>query len=271
MLRQRVKTALILALVFLVALFSFSDSLFALFLMIVAGFCAWEWAAISGIKHARSRYYYVAFMLLLYVMFQPFITDASTFRYIMLLALIWWLVVGLVMYLQPIAVLSVDSYSGFYLVSGPLSVIPGLLAAQHLRLEIDGSEWMLLFALSLVWAMDIGAYFSGKKWGKNKLAPSISPGKTREGVYGGLVVLFVLWLFAITVRNVEEPSALALLFAVIIAGGFSVMGDLFESRAKRMVGMKDSGTLLPGHGGVLDRLDSAFVALPLFTFFLLWL
>jgi phosphatidate cytidylyltransferase len=271
MLKQRVITALVLVTVFLAALFLLSDGAFVLFLALVAGACAWEWSALAGIKKMPSRITYVVLSLGLMGLMTPLLSNPLVFSYIMLGSMLWWIVISLILYLQPKATLSSTGQSVFYLLAGPLTYVPALLAAHFLRNQQSGSPWLLLLALGLCWAMDIGAYFSGKRWGKTKLAPLISPGKTIEGAVGGLAAVMLLWVFAIAVQSVDQPSASTLFLAVLIAGVLSVVGDLFESRAKRMVGMKDSGTLLPGHGGVLDRLDSAFAALPLFAFALLWL
>ena len=271
MLKQRIQTGIILAVIFLTALFAFNELLFTLFLFFVAALCAWEWARLSGIEKGVSKAIYTAVVLLPMLLLQVAVSDQAVFRYIVLFSMLWWIGVCLTLYVVPSGKRSKNGLSYYYLISGPLTIVPAMLSAQFLRDGEDGSAWLLLFALALVWAMDIGAYFSGKRFGKNKLAPLISPGKTIEGVMGGVVASLVLWLFVVLVKSTSDPSAMVLLFAVLTAGPLSVVGDLYESRAKRMAGMKDSGTILPGHGGILDRLDSAFAALPLFSFALVWL
>lgn len=159
------------------------------------------------------------------------------------------------------------------LADSPLSALQGLLvlattmlACAHLHAQPDGAI-KLLFAFFLVFAADVGAYLAGRNLGRHKLAPAISPGKTLEGAIGGLVLcgLWALtagvWIFAIQGWN---AVGLVVLCLVVAAG--SVVGDLLESGFKRAAGVKDSGQLLPGHGGVLDRVDSVVAALPLFTF-----
>jgi phosphatidate cytidylyltransferase len=119
----------------------------------------------------------------------------------------------------------------------------------------------VLLVLVLVWIADSAAYFVGRAWGRRKLAPTVSPGKTWEGVAGGLVGAV---LYAIIIALFTDRGAwLALVATAILLGMVSIVGDLFESAAKRQAGVKDSGTLLPGHGGILDRIDSATAALPL--------
>jgi len=157
---------------------------------------------------------------------------------------------------------------------GPiLSTLSGLLilfstwvalVALH-RSGAAGPGYVLLL-LALVWAADTGAYFAGKRWGRRKLAPTISPGKTLEGVGGGfalaMVVVIAGW-FALSSNGSSFAPFLAIGVATI---AFSVLGDLYESMLKRQRSLKDSGTLLPGHGGMLDRIDSLTAASPAFTF-----
>lgn len=271
MLKQRITTGIVLAVIFLTALFAFNELVFTVFLFFVAALCAWEWARLSGLEAVASRVIYSVGILVLMLILQLAVTDQASFRYIVLFSMLWWIGVCLTLYMAPLGKLSSKGLSTYTLISGPLTIAPAMLSAQYLRDGEGGSAWMLLFALALVWAMDIGAYFTGKRFGKNKLAPQISPGKTIEGVLGGVAASLVLWLMVMLLRSTSEPSAMILLFAVVTAGPLSVVGDLYESRAKRMAGMKDSGTILPGHGGILDRLDSAFAALPLFSFALVWL
>jgi len=134
-----------------------------------------------------------------------------------------------------------------------------------IHLHIPQGGWMLMYLLTLVWVADIGAYFAGRKFGKHKLAPSISPGKTWQGVAGGLV-LNVLWISI--VYQLSDGWGLGFgyfLMLGLVTSMISVVGDLYESILKREAGQKDSGVLLPGHGGVLDRLDSIIAAAPVFV------
>lgn len=132
----------------------------------------------------------------------------------------------------------------------------------HTHFEQGG--WMLMYVLTLVWVADIGAYFSGKKFGKNKLAPGISPGKTREGVIGG-ILLNGLWVsFVYFLSDGWGIGYVPFLMLSLITSAISVVGDLYESILKREAGLKDSGKSLPGHGGVLDRIDSVIAATPVY-------
>ena len=132
------------------------------------------------------------------------------------------------------------------------------------------SPWLVLAAMAVVWLADTAAYFTGRRFGRRKLAPSISPNKSWEGVWGGLVAV-ALYAFALTSLGAragyagEWRLALAVAFVgfVVVLAGISIVGDLYESMLKRQAGVKDSGTLLPGHGGVLDRIDALLPAMPL--------
>jgi phosphatidate cytidylyltransferase len=146
-----------------------------------------------------------------------------------------------------------------------------LIAAWVALVELQArSPWHALAAMAIVWIADIAAYFSGRAFGRRKLAPSISPGKTWEGVYGALAAVFAyaiaLLPFAAAAgytRAVTLPAISAWLALALVLAALSVIGDLFESLLKRQAGVKDSGTLLPGHGGMLDRIDALLAALPL--------
>jgi len=129
--------------------------------------------------------------------------------------------------------------------------------------EHNGAEW-LLYGLMLVWVADIGAYFSGKRFGRHKLAPAISPGKTLEGLYGAVVAVCVYTVIAANYFGLDIANTVFLLVLAVILTLVSVAGDLFESVLKRERGVKDSGTILPGHGGILDRIDSVLAAMPVF-------
>lgn len=149
--------------------------------------------------------------------------------------------------------------------AGSFAVVPAWAAAVLLHGSPAHGPYWLLFAIMLVWSADVFAYFAGRRFGKRKLAPRISPGKTIEGLYGALVgsAVFALaggWLLGLRGRDLSLLVVIAL-----VAVGFSIVGDLFESLMKRHSQVKDSGSLLPGHGGVFDRMDSMFAALPVFA------
>lgn len=153
----------------------------------------------------------------------------------------------------------------FKLAAGALSVIPawGALAWIHASTP-NGHRWLLV-ALAIVWAADTGAYFAGRKFGKHKLAPRVSPNKTVEGLLGGVVAGIAIGLAVALFAGAAPAQLPAVALVALAAVLFSVVGDLFESLLKRHAGVKDSGDLIPGHGGILDRVDGVLAALPVFA------
>jgi phosphatidate cytidylyltransferase len=129
----------------------------------------------------------------------------------------------------------------------------------------------LLFFFVLIWLADSAAYFSGKKFGRNKLAEQLSPGKTREGLWGALIATFILSLIGVLQFGLSPISSVYFIMLCLLTALISVVGDLYESLLKRNAGVKDSGFLIPGHGGVLDRIDSLLAAAPGFILGLYWL
>jgi len=156
------------------------------------------------------------------------------------------------------------------LVAAFVIIPPAFLAMHQVHIMPDGN-WWLMYSLALVWVADIGAYFSGKRFGKNKLSPYISPGKTREGLYGALFATSVYTLVASFLFDMEREYAALLVLLSVILTIISVSGDLYISLLKREAGLKDSGNILPGHGGILDRIDSVLAAMPVFAVGFHWL
>ncbi|MCU7914517.1 MAG: phosphatidate cytidylyltransferase [Candidatus Thiodiazotropha sp. (ex Gloverina cf. vestifex)] len=262
MLKQRVITALILAPLVITAVWLLPTDIVALLLALVVGFGAREWATLSGISHKAGQWLYTLFVLLVMLCVYLFLPPAWIFGVIGL-SVLWWL----------LALFRLSRYQGEAERPGlePLRVFEGLVVLVPAWLSLvvihrtpENGPVLMLFLLILIWSADVGAYFAGHRWGSNKLAPQVSPGKTREGVYGAMASallcgLFLVWWF--DTRLSQVPLILMLCLVTML---FSVVGDLFESLLKRRQGMKDSGMLLPGHGGMLDRIDSLTAAAPVF-------
>jgi phosphatidate cytidylyltransferase len=260
MLRQRIITALILAILVLAAIFWLPAKFTAavITLLVLAG--AWEWAAFPGLKQPLARSAYVAIIAacIAFVWFQG--TDSPRADQLLSAALIWWLVA-----LGWIATMPGTVNPASAALAGILVLVPAWLAL--IRLHQHAPFW-LLFLLLLVVAADVGAYFAGRQFGRHKLAPKVSPGKTWEGVFGGLAAAAVMAAVGIAWFKVHVASFIAVCAIVVLA---SIVGDLTESLFKRHAGLKDSGNLLPGHGGVLDRVDSVTAAAPIFLLGMEWL
>ena len=257
MLRQRVITAVIavviLALVIFVVRPLFAELIIAL--VVLAG--AWEWSSFLGAVTLVTRIFYVIFIASLMAIVGMIWPDGV--EAVLLIAVIWWFIALFWAFVYPTPIPRVVRW-----LCGALVLVP--LWAALVRLY-HANPSLLLFVLLIVWAADVGAYFAGKQFGRVKLAPSISPGKTWEGVIGGLVLVALLAL----ARSIwfDNDMAVIVPFCLAVAGA-SIVGDLTVSIFKRTAGLKDSGTLFPGHGGVLDRVDSVAAAAPLFALGLGW-
>jgi len=224
-------------------------------LLILVG--AWEWSGFLGVKSVVVRALYVVLIAALCAV--PYlVADAAVL--VLQIACVWWFVAFVWTMFFPTPIPAVVRW-----ICGALVLVPLFTALVMLFQE---GPLYLLFALLIVWAADAGAYFAGKRFGRVKLAPSISPGKTWEGVIGGLTVVVVL---AFAVGQWAEVSVAVLVPFCLAVGGLSIVGDLTVSMFKRTAGVKDSGKLFPGHGGVLDRVDSVAAAAPLFTLGIIWL
>jgi phosphatidate cytidylyltransferase len=262
MLRTRVLTSTVLMLGFLAAVFLLPPIYWAFLMLIFIGVAFWEWAGMAAFTKLW-RIIYVAgitaigtLAVLADMMAMPALQPQIMF-YSILVAVFFWLILAPAWLIarfeirQPLLLAFI----------GVVILFPTWLALVSMR---DISPWLLLMVMAAVWIADSAAYFAGKRFGKRKLAPKISPGKTWEGVFGA-------WL-AVSIYGVILCIAMSLSFWVIVGlwgiTVLSIMGDLLESLVKRQAGVKDSGVLLPGHGGVLDRVDGLTSSLPLVMFFI---
>lgn len=270
MLQTRIITAAVLLLVFAADLFLASVHVFALILGFIVAAAAWEWSRLCQVRNEHLQTAFAAFagLLTLILLYIPY--DQGFMRWLLLLGFIYWVSVPVAFYMMP-KLPPFVSVQTTLLASGVLVMLITAVAIQYLRTHAPAaSSYLLLYALSIIWIMDIGAYFSGKRFGKNKLAPLISPGKTWEGVYGGAALTFVVMLLTVMFADFASGNALKVLVATVLAAAVSVVGDLAESRVKRAADVKDSSQMLPGHGGVLDRLDGVLAAIPVFAFVWIW-
>lgn len=274
MLLQRVITALVLLPIVLGACWFAPPPLLYLLFSGVGLLAAWEWTALMGLPaEAAGRRW--AYLLLSAAVFALAWLARAWWPWIAALSLAWWLFAGF--FLMPgfpgnlqrrrpgIAALAV---------LGQVLWVPAILALAMLRdRPMPAGAERLMFLLFLIWVADVGAYFAGRNFGRNKLAPSISPGKTREGALGGLLLCAVY--AAAAGHYVFHPDGAGPLAAIVVlsllVAALSIVGDLGISMFKRLSGIKDSGKLLPGHGGILDRVDSLLAAAPAMALGLWWL
>ena len=271
MLRTRIITAVIL-LVLLVGMVFFAPPLvWAAFMLVVALLACWEWSRMSGLSRAGQNIYLAlsgavgGALWLLYLRAPDLFTSAASIAFIV--AALFWVV------LAPLWLANKARPSPLVCaIAGFIVMWPTWFAFVVLR---DASPWLLLALAAVVWVADIAAYFAGKRFGKHKLAPAVSPGKTWEGVMGAVAgVLVYAVILALIVRSQGTPISsifeagrgIPAIVAMLLLTPLSVIGDLLESWMKRGAGLKDSSNLLPGHGGILDRIDALTSTLPVAAF-----
>lgn len=263
-LRQRAITAIVLLPLAVALVLWLPEPWFALVLTMICSLALAEWARLVGIAGLAQQ---VAFALLnaSIMLALWLLRDDGALRTAVFVGACWW----------PLAALWLGHYSFgeavrqrnslLKLFAGSLAVVPAWSAAVLLHDSSTRGPWWLLFVFALVWCADIFAYFTGRKFGRTKIAPRISPGKTHAGVYGALASSTAFAAIAGAALGLRGLPLLLLLGLSIVTVAFSIVGDLFESLIKRHSNKKDSGSVFPGHGGVFDRLDSLFAALPVFV------
>jgi phosphatidate cytidylyltransferase len=286
MLKQRIITAVILAPLAILAILFLPVELFKIAVAGVVALGAYEWAKMSGINGRASKVTFMALILIICgvlilavdgqaVWYQSELN--ALYKTILSIAAVWW-AVSLVM------ILTYPKYSSVWKENIPiraafgiLTLIPTWVAIISLRTnlyEVDpfyGAS-LIFYVLGIVWAADIGAFFCGVKFGKHKLRPNVSPGKSIEGLLGGIMASLAIIAFAALHYQFDASRIGMHILIGVITVAVSALGDLNESMFKRCAGIKDSGKLLPGHGGVMDRIDSLTAAFPVFAFcYVVWM
>ena len=260
MLKVRVLTAAILGSFFLAVLFLLPAHWTIVVFALVCTLGAWEWSLLGGLQGGPARAAYTVGIALLMAIAWRLSADEQRLAVLAGFACLWWLAALLWLLLAP-----ARQGPRLTLACGILVLVPAFVALGRLQLStqggISGAE-RVLWLLLLVIAADIGAFFAGRAFGRTKLAPRVSPGKTWEGAIGGFVAVAIV--AGVAARRLALPLGPSVLFGSLVCV-FSIVGDLTESMFKRAAGLKDSGGLLPGHGGVLDRIDSVTAAAPLYA------
>jgi phosphatidate cytidylyltransferase len=258
---QRTVTGLILVAVLLVVFFRLPPAAAVILIgaFIVVG--AWEWAAFAGWSATPGRLAYAGAMLAALFAIAALRSRGLPTAWIIWVGLAWWCCAFMLVLRYPVQVgPRVTGLCGF------LIMLPVWVASLAILGSAGGGPGMLLYALAMVWAADVGAYFTGRRIGRVRLAPKVSPGKTWEGVIGGLVAAVLVASAGGLALGLAPRAAASLAIPLGLSLALvSVLGDLTVSLFKRNAGLKDSGSLFPGHGGVLDRVDGVCVALPLFA------
>jgi phosphatidate cytidylyltransferase len=266
MLKQRVITGIILVIAVTSAILFLPDSLFAILsAVIMLGIGGWEWAKLSGF-HDQSRQLLFLVALALFAV-GIYISFDSFYLWLSIVSILTWLLI--------LFLLSIYSPQTRFYHHKPwvlrLLALPVLLLAWAALLQLrEVSETLVIYLVLLIAVADTSAFFSGKRFGKNKLAPDLSPGKTLEGMLGALVGSIIWALLGALYFKLSPGDWVYFILLSMVAVLLSIAGDLFESLLKRQAGEKDSGKILPGHGGVLDRIDSILAAAPFFTLGIVW-
>ncbi len=267
MLKQRVTTALLAAVAMIAAVMGLSSTLLGALVFVIVILGVWEWSSLTGLSQPIPRLLFFVFFGVVALVAWLMLRRGQQLPVIAIGGLWWMVVVVILATYQPGSAAQNWTRVGLRL-AVVLTLIPAWIALIDLHYM---QPTLLLFLLFLIWIADTAAYFTGKRLGKTKLAPHLSPGKTREGLLGALLAtgvfgfLGAVWLGLPLVLNVYFIG-LCLVTTLI-----SVAGDLFESLLKRRAGVKDSGALLPGHGGVMDRIDSVSAATPVFALGVHWM
>lgn len=285
MLKQRLITAVVLIPFALAAIFWLPLEWFGVVVTAVLAIAAWEWSPLMGVTKTAGRVAYTALntAILLFMYWLTPIGEiwqdggiVSWLYYLVLLGGGWWLLAILMVFNFPRSKALWQRSRIFVGVFGVLVLVPAWAALMALRsLNYESNPlfggFAVMFVFVLVWAADVGAYFAGKRFGKHKLMPAVSPGKTIEGLLGGISLALVAMLVIAYIIKLPSELTMAYYAVGVVTVLVSVFGDLNESMFKRCAGVKDSGTILPGHGGILDRIDSLTSALPIFLIGYLWL
>ncbi|MBV1906078.1 MAG: phosphatidate cytidylyltransferase [Pseudomonadales bacterium] len=262
MLKTRVIAALIAAPLVILMLFFTSEAVFTLSFLMLASIALYEWGNLAGLHSLAQKTVYIG----VYWFAAYWMIETMYMLYGLIGVSLFWVWALIMVFIYPagnhwLSVRLVHLAVGLLLMLGAWM---GLVLLKRL----PEGEWLLLWTMILVWGADVGAYFSGKTFGTHKLAPAISPGKTREGAVGGVLVAVAATLALVFIvpayKTFQLPLWLWAGLAVSLAV-LSVAGDLFESIVKRSAGVKDSGSIFPGHGGLLDRIDALIAVIPVFS------
>jgi phosphatidate cytidylyltransferase len=278
MLLKRILTASVLASLIALAVFRLPMEYFSLVIGLITLLAAWEWSSLAGLSSLVKRILFLLVLIMpmigihfwtqiLELVAQtvdwPDVRDYSgILEWLVIPPVLFWILVMILIRNTPVGVLNLELKTRYKVLIGWFILLSAWMFLSRLR-AFYGTE-MTMYFLILIWAADISAYFAGKKWGTTQLAPEISPGKTVVGMYGALISGLLCAVVLSLIYGFQLMIAADFVLISILTVLTSIYGDLFVSVVKRQRGVKDSGSLLPGHGGVLDRTDSMIAAIPFF-------
>ena len=266
MLKARVLTAVVLLPIALLVIFVFPEHTFAFSVGLIVLTGAWEWIRLSGILNRLVTLNLL--LILAATLIWSYFLPLTHVPVLLFIGCIFWMGASVLVIIYPRSRKQLGG-RGMKLGFGLLVLIPSYVALLYLRRH-EAHVLLLALLVMTIWAADVGAYFVGKQFGITKLAPHVSPGKSWAGLFGGMVVALIVGMICLLVGQSASYFSSPIVWSTFIAiiamtVLFSVLGDLFESLIKREQGVKDSSSLLPGHGGVLDRIDSLTAASPIFA------
>jgi phosphatidate cytidylyltransferase len=262
MLKQRVITGVILGAIIFGSILFLPTQYLAMVFAGMLGIGAWEWTRLIQIKPLVLRILFVGLVLAFLWLAWHYLLHSQQLVMFFSTASVWWLLAAFWVASYPLASEPTKSVITVKAMAGFLVLVPAWLGM--VLLHEKGAAW-ILYIMILMWVADSGAYFSGKTWGKRKLAPKVSPGKSWEGVFGALAASVVYSIIGLYWLNIPSKHVVVFIAITVAMVPVSVLGDLFESMIKRHSGFKDSGKILPGHGGILDRIDSLTSSVPVFV------
>lgn len=263
MLKYRVITALVLIPFVVWSIFNASAQGFTVGLAVVLFISSLEWNNLVAYKNKSSGFIFSIIVTLSFLYLQ-YLAELEFIQYVIYLSLVWWLMSLPLLFTFPFKSSHLLQKKTAKIIIGFVIILSTFVALNLLRDSQGYGASYVMYLFLIIWIADSGAYFTGRKWGKNKLMPNVSPGKSWEGVAGGMLASFIAALFALDILDVSSSQSILFVLLTLITVVYSVIGDLSESMFKRMANVKDSGKILPGHGGILDRIDSLTSGLPVF-------
>lgn len=263
MLKQRVITAALLIPFVIWSILYASAEGFTYGLAVVLFMATLEWNNFVSYKNKINAWIFSVVVTGCFL-YLEYLANLEFIQYVIYLSLVWWLLSLPLLFSFPFKASHMLQQKTAKLIVGFFMLLSTFLALNLLRNSADYGSDYVIYLLIIIWVADSGAYFAGRAFGKHKLIPNVSPGKSWEGVAGGVIATTIISIIALNILNISSAASLLFVLLTFITVIYSIIGDLSESMFKRMANIKDSGNILPGHGGILDRIDSLTSALPVF-------
>lgn len=260
-LKQRIISAAVLIPLIVLSILFLPNRFFSLLTAVFVGVAALEWSKIIAFRQKYQKYFYVFFAVIILCVSYFYRERFATC--IILAGTLWWICAMFMIVAYQKESLSLPADKLFKSIIGILILVPAWMSLVILHANINGPN-LVLYLFVLIWLADIAAFFIGQKFGKHRLASKTSPAKSWEGVFGAIAFTSVMSFFYVKIGE-QQVAAAGLMLLGIITVIFSIIGDLTESMFKRIAGVKNSGVIIPGHGGIFDRIDSLTAAAPIYV------